>query len=601
MIRTDSVSPASRCARRASEPFLRNLVGVALLLAIAPVAAEPGAFQPRPFPIAADGAAAVDVLLARGLVRPNSWDVFVVNGNSDTESGEVAQPDRLYSCCVEIPGAYVVTNLSFDEPAEAGVAAAMADFNGDSLTDIVVAGGETDSQPAPSRIYLRRASGNGFDRFQVGDVEASTAIATGDWDGDGDVDVAIARRAAEVDLLRNDTPVNGSTPVFTAVQSLSMAFGPVKDVALGSFGPGTSLSLVVLRERNSANPGAEPGVLHFASTGGVQPFSASGTLTPLPDGDLTQLGVGNFDGDEFDDLVVAARTAAGALEGASRVLHGAAAVLAIDAFRFPPESQDTVAVADFNGDELHDVVFGKIRCPVLANCSPFTGSTLSMWLRTTSAFVSNAQCLGGGTETPVAVAAGPMFDDDLPDVFVLASGGIGSGWWSNNAPVTFGQCCVVEAAANDPPQPAASALLRGTGGPADVQAFARLRDGIMADAIDGPRLISRYATFSPYIVGRMIADPTLLDDAATVIRWWSPGVRALVDGDGAAETVSAGMIDAVDDFLVRLSGAGNPALTQVIAEERAQLPPFASLVGLDMDEFRDAVLPTDVTFGDGFE
>jgi hypothetical protein len=119
--------------------------------------------------------------------------------------------------------------------------------------------------------------------------------------------------------------------------------------------------------------------------------------------------------------------------------------------------------------------------------------------------------------------------------------------------------------------------------------------------VNGPRLRARYQQFSPEVAQMMLTDPSLWSDGAAVLSAWSGPLRALLDADGASAFVTQAMMDGVDTFLVRLSGGGSAALAQTIAEERALLPPFATFVGMDMDEFLAAALPADALFGDGFE
>ncbi len=97
------------------------------------------------------------------------------------------------------------------------------------------------------------------------------------------------------------------------------------------------------------------------------------------------------------------------------------------------------------------------------------------------------------------------------------------------------------------------------------------------------------------------ADSTLWSDAAHALTLWSGPIRALLDGQGAGTLVTAPMMAAVDSFLVRIATSGSPALAQAVTDERAQLPPFPQLVGLDMNQFLAIALPRSTIFSDGFE
>ena len=67
-------------------------------------------------------------------------------------------------------------------------------------------------------------------------------------------------------------------------------------------------------------------------------------------------------------------------------------------------------------------------------------------------------------------------------------------------------------------------------------------------------------------------------------------MQALLDGQGDTATISAAQVQAVDDFLENLSAAAGPGLQQVIAEERAKLPPPAAFVGMTLDEAQEILL-----------
>jgi hypothetical protein len=135
----------------------------------------------------------------------------------------------------------------------------------------------------------------------------------------------------------------------------------------------------------------------------------------------------------------------------------------------------------------------------------------------------------------------------------------------------------------------------------DLRAFSGVRDVLFPTAANGARLRQRYETFSPEIAQRMRTQPALWAAAATALTLWSEPLARLLAGQGASRTVTAEMIESVDEALLALANGASPELAQAIAFERAQLPPLASLIGLDMNQFRAAVLPADRLHGDHFE
>ena len=86
------------------------------------------------------------------------------------------------------------------------------------------------------------------------------------------------------------------------------------------------------------------------------------------------------------------------------------------------------------------------------------------------------------------------------------------------------------------------------------------------------------------------ADQLLLIEALNTLEIWEPNLNALVRGQGAEFTITAGQVNAIDDFLVNLSAAASPEPQQVIADERSKLPLPESFVGLTMEEAREIVV-----------
>ena len=63
-----------------------------------------------------------------------------------------------------------------------------------------------------------------------------------------------------------------------------------------------------------------------------------------------------------------------------------------------------------------------------------------------------------------------------------------------------------------------------------------------------------------------------------------------MDGEGDTATITAGQVQALDDFLIGVSAAGSPALQQAIAGERAPLGNLADYVGTTMEQARGIVV-----------
>lgn len=120
--------------------------------------------------------------------------------------------------------------------------------------------------------------------------------------------------------------------------------------------------------------------------------------------------------------------------------------------------------------------------------------------------------------------------------------------------------------------------------------FYELRDQVMASSLNGGHYIDLFYTHDAEITALLLADGALYGQGLDALGAWQPNVAALLEGRGDETIITAEQVQVVDDFLVALSGAAGPILQQVIAEERAKLPPPADFVGLTVEQARRQVL-----------
>ncbi|NUM46242.1 MAG: PD40 domain-containing protein, partial [Anaerolineales bacterium] len=123
----------------------------------------------------------------------------------------------------------------------------------------------------------------------------------------------------------------------------------------------------------------------------------------------------------------------------------------------------------------------------------------------------------------------------------------------------------------------------------DLALYYHVRDGIMTSPT-GQRYTDLYYTHSSEVTDLLFAEDALWDLALDGLAQWEPHLAALVAGDGDTAVITPSQIQVLDDFLNALSAAGSPALQQAIADERANLPPLETFVGMTMDEARGAVV-----------
>ncbi|MFN2138501.1 MAG: hypothetical protein ACK2UK_21270 [Candidatus Promineifilaceae bacterium] len=116
------------------------------------------------------------------------------------------------------------------------------------------------------------------------------------------------------------------------------------------------------------------------------------------------------------------------------------------------------------------------------------------------------------------------------------------------------------------------------------------RDEILGTSLAGQHYTGPYFAHGGEMQSLLFCDQLLLIEALNTLEIWEPNLNALVRGQGAEFTITAGQVNAIDDFLVNLSAAASPEPQQVIADERSKLPLPESFVGLTMEEAREIVV-----------
>ncbi|MEZ5455579.1 MAG: VCBS repeat-containing protein [Lysobacteraceae bacterium] len=522
----------------------------------------------------------------------------------------------------------------------AGVSAAFADFDRDGDVDIVVAGGAVYlgggiMQDAPSVVYANLGNRQFSAAIPFGNANRSAGLAVFDWDNDGAADVLLSHTDGSVSVYRNLAGVQGSLG-FTLTQTIIIGGldGLHAPLAAANLDGDNRLDLVVLR-RDDWPPSPAAGVAYLRNVGGSNPFQPLFDYA-LPLGTPMDLAVADLDGNGLDDVAVAAAMPVSFVnpptaefrQSASRLLlsqPGPGFSIMESPMRFPPLQDLRIEAADLNGDLLDDLVLTHDPCPPYQWLRPYCPepdhAALTVWLRAGNTFRNNRQFLAERHGGIGLVELTDMSGDELGDIITM--GPLRAGMSSrvpepkvpNGIPTAFTvlwndgllgywAMCVAQwlyglesDVGNAPGQ-----INGNSGSPViDLGAFSGTRDLLMPASDAGARLIARYNTFSPEVIDLAIAHPELAAAAASTLAQWSQPVRALLNGDGPAYTVSQEMIDVVDTTLALMSQHGSIALQDVIADERSRLPPLPSLVGLDMDGFLAATLPNSRLFRDGFE
>jgi hypothetical protein len=220
-------------------------------------------------------------------------------------------------------------------------AIAVGDFNGDDIPDLAV----TNTQDSTVSILLGKGDGT----FTAADSPSTPTypevIAAGDFNGDGNVDLAVGGFPNQLQILFGNG--DGTFTPGTAIQS-NRIYGPTA-IAVGDFNGDGKADLVE------------------ASTVGILLFlgNSDGTLTAAPslpvvcDDACPGVAVADFNQDGKPDLAVADRGELDNYVGAVFILLGNGDGTFAPGGNTAHEYASYVAVGDFNGDGITDLVVGQ--------------------------------------------------------------------------------------------------------------------------------------------------------------------------------------------------------------------------------------------------
>ncbi|MCI0579861.1 MAG: VCBS repeat-containing protein, partial [Chloroflexi bacterium] len=283
---------------------------------------------------------------------------------------------------------------------------------------------------------------------------------------------------------------------------------------------------------------------------------------------------------------------------------GTPGVFANSGQSLPDALSNAVALGDVDRDGDLDAVTASVN------------SGNHLWINqggaqggTEGVFQDSGQSLGPNNNRHVALADVDVDGD--PDLFVsrngpntvwLNQGGIqgGTAGQFQDSGQSLGNLFSMATALgdidgdNDP-----DAVVSNFGGPNQVwlneglsglETMYQVRDTVMAPTPQGQHYITLFYTHNPEILSLLLADPALFDEAYDGLVLWLPNLESLVDDTRGDPTISAEQVQAVDDFLTNLSAVASPTLQQVIADERADLPPPEDFIGLTMSQAEQVVL-----------
>lgn len=140
---------------------------------------------------------------------------------------QIAQADGTYAAAPYSIGTYAQRpHVGGDGRPSTGWHAEFADINNDALPDLFIAKGNVDQMPGmamkdPNNLLIQQSDGSFVERAAdagVATLARSRGAALADFDGDGLVDLVVSNRRAPLELYRNVTRVEGRHWLGVALQ-----------------------------------------------------------------------------------------------------------------------------------------------------------------------------------------------------------------------------------------------------------------------------------------------------------------------------------------------------------------------------------------------
>jgi hypothetical protein len=396
---------------------------------------------------------------------------------------------------------------------------AVGDIDGDEDIDVLVG---SDNLGANAQIKVWTNDGTGM-FTATGHLIGATlpgAIALGDLDGDEDVDVFVARVAN----LPNQVWLNNGSGQFTnSGQALGAAHST--DVALGDLDGDEDLDAFVV-DSNVNTVWFNNGSGQFTDSG--QQLAAA-----------TGLGVALGDIDRDGDIDAATANQ----ESTNRLWqnngNGSFTQLPL------PESgtnSQNVTFTDVDVDGDLDLFVSRAEL----NLVFFNMGGVQMG--TMGTYANSFQLLLNTSYTYATVLHD--FDGDH-DPDAITGEGVTSRVWRNDGLSSLG-------------------------------VFYRIRDDVLGQTERGQHYSALYYNHTGELTAQMIKNPSLAVEGYETVTLWKPNLETLLTENRGDAIITQEQVDAFDDFLTTLSAVASPQLQQVIAEERAALPPFDTFVGQTM-------------------
>jgi hypothetical protein len=521
-------------------------------------------------------------VLLLGLIHPMTWGTKAIKA-----AAAWSQPMSAQSS-----GTFTDSGQALSTDADD---VALGDLDGDGDLDIYLARNGSDKVWINQGNTQSGALGTFLDSGQNLGASYSCAVALADLDGDGDLDAFIVEDDATGNAIWiNQGGVQGGAPGVFASNGQTIGNDLSSNVALGDVdGDGDQDAFVT---RNVGRPNKV-----WLNNGAGQ-FTDSGQN--LGSGSSSDVALGDVDGDRDLDAFVAdadLNTIWVNQGGAQSGITGT--FLLSQMLAVTGTLSIGVSLGDVDRDGDLDAVTAHVNSGnrVWVNQGGDQGGAQGVFIL--------SQSLGPNSNRHVTFTDVDV-DGDL-DLFVARAGpnkvwvnqgGIQSGTIGNfqdsnqSLDNLFSPAAALgDTDADNDPDAVVANFTAATQvwfnqGLSGLQVLYKVRDQVMTATPRGQHYTNLFYTHNPEILNRLLANPALFDQGYETVVMWLPNLEALVTGNGNTAVITSPQVQAVDNFLTNLSAAASPALQQVIAEERAALPPLPEFVGKTMNDARTTVL-----------
>jgi hypothetical protein len=122
-----------------------------------------------------------------------------------------------------------------------------------------------------------------------------------------------------------------------------------------------------------------------------------------------------------------------------------------------------------------------------------------------------------------------------------------------------------------------------------VNTYWRVHDEILLPTESGRRYIGIFWEFNDEMFQLVTKNPDISEMTLELLDIYEPSFEALLDDRGGEVVITQDQIEVAQNYFVRLTEVGSPALQRVLREENSRFP-LEGFIGMTMEDARVRVL-----------